>query len=346
MTTEEMRKRLASFVAAREGVREVRIEGLRPLPGGASRETWSFDAVYERGGAMLRLPLVLRRDPPGRGETSRREEFLVLRTAYECGLPVPRPYWLGDDEETLGGRFLVMERVEGETIPRRLLRDELYARAREVLPAQLAECLARIHRIELGREELRGLPAPRRGESVARAEIDRYENLYRLVALEPHPALELAFRWLRSRAPVASRLALVHGDFRIGNVVFGPEGLRAVLDWELAHVGDPMEDLGWLCVRAWRFGRDEKAVGGLADREEFYAAYENAGGFPVDLAAVRFWEAFGNLKWAVICLGQARVGLEGQRKNLELGSLGRRTAEVEWELLELMEEETCRTAPR
>ena len=122
------------------------------------------------------------------------------------------------------------------------------------------------------------LAAPPPGESPAPAELDRYEQIFRGIAPEPHPVFELAFRWLRARLPPAARRALVHGDYRIGNVIFGPEGVRAILDWELAHVGDPAEDLGWLCVRAWRFGSDDKPVGGIGTREELFAAYERAGG--------------------------------------------------------------------
>ncbi|MGH7895509.1 MAG: phosphotransferase, partial [Candidatus Binatia bacterium] len=138
------------------------------------------------------------------------------------------------------------------------------------------------------------------------------------------------------RAPAARRLALVHGDYRIGNVMFGPEGVRAILDWELAHLGDPMEDLGWMCVKAWRFG-SPLPVGGIGDRVEFFGAYEAAGGGTVDPQAVHFWEVFGNLKWAVICIAQARTYLDGGVPSLELASLGRRTAEVEHELLALID---------
>ena len=130
---------------------------------------------------------------------------------------------------------------------------------------------------------------------------------------------------------------MVHGDFRIGNVIFGPEGLRAVLDWELAHVGDPFDDLGWLCVRSWRFGADGNPVGGLCERERFFAAYERAGGGRVDATAVRWWETFGNLKWAIMCIMQAKTFLDGAVRSVELASLGRRVAEMELELLALME---------
>jgi aminoglycoside phosphotransferase (APT) family kinase protein len=180
------------------------------------------------------------------------------------------------------------------------------------------------------------LARPVAGESPARAELARYEHLYDATTLDPHPALELAFRWLGGRPPSPPRLTVVHGDFRVGNVIFGPEGLRAVIDWELAHVGDPSEDIGWLCVRSWRFGA-ERPVGGLSDHEPFLAAYETAGGVRPDAGAVHWWEVFGNLKWAVICILQARTFLDDQRGNVELASLGRRVAEMELELLDLTE---------
>src|SRR5262245_36731190 len=153
---------------------------------------------------------------------------------------------------------------------------------------------------------------------------------------QPHPVFEVALRWLSSRAPSSRQPALVHGDYRMGNVIVGPEGLRAVLDWELAHAGDPMEDLGWLCVRAWRFGVDDRPVAGLCERERLCAAYERASGERVDRAAVRWWEVFGNFKWGVICIMQAQTFLNGV-KNVELAALGRRIVETELELMDLME---------
>jgi len=226
-----------------------------------------------------------------------------------------------------------MERVEGETIARRLLRDDEYAEARRVMTAQLGGILAKVHRVAA----VEGLSAPVEGRSPAEEEVAQFEQRYRAIAPEPHPAFELAFRWLRQNLQRTPERALVHGDYRIGNVIFGPEGARAVLDWELAHVGDPMEDLGWICVRSWRFGNDDLPVGGIGHREEFWRAYEEAGGYPVDAGRVRFWELFGNLRWGVICISQARTYLEGLSTSVELASIGRRTAETEWELLNLME---------
>ena len=339
MTPDDLRERLERFIARAADAAEVRVENLRKLPGGASRQTWSLDASYTHGGTPVRLPLVLRRDPGSSTlNTQRREEFLVQQAAYAGAVPVPRPYWLAEDAEALGAPSYLMQRVEGETLARRLLRDDDYAQARQVMTAQLGEILARIHRVDVGRHGLDFLPAPPPGESPAPAEIDRYEQIYRGVAPEPHPAFELAFRWLRQHLPATGARTLVHGDYRIGNVIFGPEGVRAILDWELAHIGDPAEDLGWLCVRAWRFGSDDKPVGGIGTREQLLAAYEEAGGAAVDLQRVRFWEVFGNLKWAIICIVQAKTHLDGLVRSVELAAIGRRTAETEIELLNLISE--------
>ena len=330
----ELSERLARDVARRLGAETVAIEKLHRLAGGASREIWAFDAVLPGGGVER---LVLRRDPPGHHvHSSRRDEFALLAAAHAAGLRVPRVRWCEEDAAVLGSPFFVMDFVPGETLARRLLRDDEYAPARAALPGQLAEALAGIHALDARASGLAFLPRPPAGETPAAAELARHEQLYRAVTLDPHPALELALRWLAAAPPAPRAEALVHGDFRIGNVIFGPEGLRAVLDWELAHVGDPMEDLGWLCVRSWRFGADAQPVGGLCQREEFFAAYARAGGAPVDPAAVRWWEVFGNWKWAIICVMQARSFVDGAR-SVELASLGRRVAEMELELLSLTE---------
>lgn len=336
MEKQELTERLARFIREQGGFAKVEIENFRRMAGGASREIWSFDAVLEKDGAKSTRGLVLRRDPgEHKIDTNRKAEFLVLRAAYREGVPVPEVLWVSDDPAVLGAAFFVMERVEGETLARRLLRDAEYARAREVMPAQLAEILAKIHRIDPEKHHLDFLVPP--GENAALTEVRRYEDNFRRLALEPHPAFELAFRWLLSRIPKTPRQTLVHGDYRIGNVIFGPDGVRSILDWELAHLGDPMEDVGWMCVRAWRFGNDRKPVGGLGSREDFFAAYQQASGAPVDPEAARFWEVFGNLRWGIITISQARTHIDGFVKSVELASIGRRTAETELELLNLIE---------
>ncbi len=332
----EMVQRLTAFIRAQGHFDSVAIENFRKMPGGASREIWSFDCAMERGGETSRRAMVLRRDPGAHNiSTNRRHEFMVIRAAFEEHIQVPEVFWVSEDPAVLGSAFFIMERIEGETLARRLLRDDTYARAREVMPAQLAEILAKIHRIDPVKHKLDFLPEP--GDNAALTEVKRYEENFRRLALEPHPAFELAFRWLLKRVPKTPRKTLVHGDYRIGNVIFGPEGVRSILDWELAHLGDPMEDVGWMCVRAWRFGNDQKPVGGLGTREHFFGAYEKASGTNVDPEAARFWEVFGNLRWGIITISQARTHIDGFVKSIELASIGRRTAETELELLNLIE---------
>ncbi|MGC2277518.1 MAG: phosphotransferase family protein [Candidatus Binatus sp.] len=332
----EMVQRLTAFIRGEGGFDSVAIENFRKMPGGASREIWSFDCAMERGGQTRRRAMVLRRDPGAHNiSTNRRHEFMVIRAAFDEGIPVPEVFWCSEDPAVLGSAFFIMERIEGETLARRLLRDDAYAPAREVMPAQLAEILAKIHRIDPVKHQLDFLTEP--GDNAALTEVKRYEENFRRLALEPHPAFELAFRWLLERVPKTPRKSLVHGDYRIGNVIFGPEGVRSILDWELAHRGDPMEDVGWMCVRAWRFGNDQKPVGGLGTREDFFRAYEKSSGLTVDPQAARFWEVFGNLRWGIITISQARTHIDGFVKSVELASIGRRTAETELELLNLIE---------
>ncbi len=335
MTPEELTERLADYLKRATGAPSVRVEGLRRLTGGASREIWSFDAVVQRDGGEETMPLVLRMDPRGGPmATERSLEFKLLKAACAEGVKVPEVKFGGD--ESLESPFFIMERIEGETIARRLLRDEQYAETRRVLPEQLAGILARIHRIPIEKYGLEGLPSAPPGRPPAEGEVKKYEQVYRMIAPEPHPVFELTFRWLAARMPPGGERALVHGDYRIGNVIFGPEGARSILDWELAHIGDPMEDLGWICVRSWRFG-GSLPVGGIGEREPFFRAYEAAGGHPVDVERVRFWEVFGNVRWGIICISQARTYLDGRSKSVELASIGRRISETEWELLNLME---------
>ena len=337
MTPEEVSDKLAAFLQGQHAAKSVRIENLRLLTGGASRQTWSFDAVVEHAdGRSETLALVSRSDPrQGPNTMSRETEYRVLEAAAAAGVPVPRMHAMGDD--SMGVPFFLMERVEGETIARRILRDDDYAGARAVMTRQLGEILASIHRMPIDAPGLEQLPRPEPGLSPAQTEMLRFETTYRAIAPEPHPALELALRWLKLHLPPAAAPTVVHGDYRMGNLIVGQDGVRSVLDWELTHVGDPLEDMGFLCVRSWRFGNDSLPVAGVGQREEFFAAYEAAGGRTIDPQAVRWWEIFGNLRWGIICIMQANAYLSGLSKSVELASIGRRTAETEWELLELME---------
>jgi len=337
-TINDLCSRLEQFLAKTFG-QPVRVGNVRQLAGGASRESWSVDVEVATGPEAGRLGLVLRRDMGGviHDETlSRDQEFRVIAAAHQAGVMVPRPRWVCSDPDVLGQPFFLMDRLEGETVGRRIVREHGLADARRLMPRQMGEQLARIHRVDVGLNGLTFLPTILPGRSPAETALERALNqLWRLG--EPHPALELAARWLGSHAPSCARLVLVHGDFRVGNLMVGPGGLRGVLDWEFAHVGDPAEDLAWPCVRSWRFGNDTMRLGGIGPPDEFFAAYEEAGGRPVDRQAVAYWEILGNFRWAVGCIAQAHRHLSGQAQSIELASLGRRTAEMELELLNLIE---------
>ncbi len=290
------------------------------LSGGASRQTWRFTARIQG----VARTLVLRRDPPGAPRSGVHLEGALLTAAARHRVPVPEVVAASDDPALLGSPFVIMAYVEGETIPRRILRDEQLAGARAALTGQCARAVAAIHRIPP--EEVPGLPEGDPLEAVGTL-------LWR--GAQPHPAFELALRWLAEHRPAPSGRVVVHGDFRNGNLIVGPDGLRAVLDWELAHVGDPLEDLGWLCVKAWRFGAP-KAVGGFGTVAELVAAYQAAAGRTIDGDALHWWEVLGTLRWGVICIVQALTHTTGAVPSVELAAVGRRVCEVEWDLLELL----------
>ncbi len=229
-------------------------------------------------------------------------------------------------DDDLGMGF-IMHHVAGETIPRRILRDGRFEFARREFASQCGRLLARIHNLSRT-----NLPALRTSSAMGEVDLLGAEHARRGAA---RPVFCAAFRWLARHAPPVSRLSLVHGDFRNGNLIIGQEGIRAVLDWELAHLGDPMEDLGWLCVNAWRFGQRDLPVGGLGTREDLFAAYERAGGASVDPERVHFWEVLGTLKWGVICEGMAHEFMNGDG-SVERAAIGRRASEAEIDLLDLL----------
>jgi len=305
------------------------VVNLRRLTGGASAETWSFDLVSNE----QTTPLILRRssvvsDSEFFVAIDKTTEAQVQFEANAAGVSAPKVIKILKPEDGLGEGF-VMERAEGETIPRKILRDDQYAEARTVMAAQCGEILARIHAIPRS-----SLPQALSEQSTQR-QLHQFYKLYRSFH-QPSPTFETAFRWLDDRIAQQQRTTLVHGDFRNGNFIVNSAGIHLVLDWEMAHLGDPMEDLGWLCVNSWRFGQVDQPVGGFGQQEDLFASYEKHSGIKVDPEAVRYWEVFGTLKWGVMCLIQAYSHLNQQRRSVELAAIGRRVSETELDLLNLI----------
>ena len=300
---------------------DVVVEEPTRLPGGSSRETWSF-VTRAPGGDERRL--VLRRDPPGAPSAGLALEAALLESAGAAAVPVPSLVVAGDATSPFGSAFVVVEHVEGETLPRRILRQTAVDGSGPRLAAQCGRVLAAIH--GMAPASVPGLPGG-----------DPLEQLRGLLDVlgQPHPALELAMRWLAEARPARSGDAVVHGDFRNGNLVVGPDGIRAVLDWELAHRGDPLEDLGWLCVRAWRFG-GALPVGGFGTVDHLVESYEAASSRVVDRDALYWWEVLGTVRWGVICIVQVMTHLSGSVRSVELAAIGRRVCEVEWDVLEML----------
>ena len=305
---------IAEMREALQSVLGTDIDEPRLLAGGASKEAWAVDAGGER--------LLVRRaglTVIHRHTLSLADEFALLEAAYEAGVKVPKPIRYIPDLD--GREAFVMERLEGETIGRRIVRMNLP----EDLPRQLAEELAKIHAIPATR-------VPFLGSARLERMVDELDEVD-----EPHPAIELGLWWLSENRPPPRDPVVVHGDFRIGNVVVDEHGLVGVLDWEFAHLDEPARDLAFGLVRAWRFGVPEKRLGGIGDVEPYLERYNELTGFDIRPEELDYWELAGNVGWAIGCLTQAQRHLSGQDRSVEFAILGRLGIEVEYEICRLLE---------
>jgi len=316
----------------------VAVENLVRLSGGASQETWSFDVVTAEG---ARMPLILKRDPLLRDAqgvitteesqlpVSRLTEGKLMELARVARVPVPEVvFYLEADERTTAG--FVTERLDGEALGLRVIRNEALSRARDNLAFECGHAAARLH----------GIPRDTLPDLVSmdiREELSYHHELMSEPG-HPYPGFEYGFRWLEERIELAGdQHSLVHGDFRNGNFLVGVDGLRGVLDWEGAHLGNPLIDLGWICVRSWRYGYLKKPVGGFGDVEQLLAGYEAGGGGKVNRESIRYWEVFGTLRWGILCINLTFKHLHGPHSSLEQAVIGRRTAETEYDLLDLLD---------
>ena len=272
--------------------------GLERAAGGLSRENWSLDATWVDTSGAQSHRLMLMRDAAGTLlATDRTREFAVLKALEGTSVQAPKAHWMDHDGRWLGGPSLVMDRMPG-TCDYLVLNGDRPLEARLNLAREFIDLMARIHTIDWRDRGLGAvLDVPTGAPS--RVELAHWEAEYRRVRLEPHPELDYVLAWMRLNAPQAEAIVLVHGDFKPGNALVEGEHISAKLDWETAHLGDPLEDLGWVTnpVR-----KREHQIAGVWEREQIVAAYRALTGRQVDEAALRWWNVFSCWKLAVIQL--------------------------------------------
>lgn len=318
-----------SRLAPKLGGEGAEVSDMVRLSGGASAETWAF-ALNSKAG---KEEMILRRRPgPAPDPTTSRSvtipmEAALIRAADAAGAPVAPLVYLAVPEDGLDQAHIT-RRIAGETLGRKIVGDPKFEAVRPKLARQCGEVLAKIHAVK----------EPLDLSTVGfLEELERYDAVYRQSGAE-RPILELALQHLKKHAPPPMDPVLLHGDFRNGNIIFDPEkGVAAVLDWELSHYGDPAEDLSWICVNSWRFGRADKPVGGFGEYQELLDGYAEASGVEIPLGRVRAWQALGSLKWGVMCLMMYGSYASGAETSVERPMIGRRVSETEIDLMQLLE---------
>lgn len=325
-------ERLGPWLAACAGARAAEIQRLALLGGGAIQENWALDVVLSGGPRAGRHELVLRTSAASGVAVSwgRLEEFAILRAAHAAGVTVPEPWVACADPAVIGRPFYVMARLPGEARGNRLVRDPQVLARSDALAGRLGRELAKLHRVVPPVAGLEFIPVPEGAPAAGRiAEYRRH--LDALDAAEP--ALEWALSWLERRPPGAGRICLIHGDFRTGNYLVDKGELTGILDWEFAAFGDPLEDLGWMLARYWRFGAYEREAGGIGSREALLAGYEAENRASIERWLVPYWEVMATVRWAVIALQQAERHYSGAEPSLELALTAHVLPQLELDLL-------------
>lgn len=318
-------------ILVREVAEATRLVSAERLSGGASQETYRLTVDTPDGPSLL----ALRRAPGGEapedlaGRPGLAVEAQLIQVAAAHGVPEPEVHYVLADDDGLGPGF-IMEWLDGETLGARIVRSPDLAEVRPRLAEELGRILARIHAIDLDTAGLRAKLTELPTEQFIHQMWDRYREYP-----TPQPMIDYTARWLLDHLPPARPSALVHNDFRNGNVMVDPDGVVAVLDWETAHIGDPVRDLGWLCTASWRFG-GEAPVGGFGTREQLLAGYQAESGVAVDPDELRFWEVFGSYWWAVGCLGMADHYRTGPDQTVERPAIGRRSSECQVDCVNLL----------
>jgi aminoglycoside phosphotransferase (APT) family kinase protein len=331
---DEQRSALAAYFTAASGARGGEVTAMQRLSGGAIQENWLLRVVMDGGSLDGEHELVLRTDAPSSVAAShgRDREFALLSAASQAGVTVPEPLWLNEDLSIIGRPFFVMRKVGGTAAAHRIVREAGLGGDRRQLTRRLGAELARIHSIRPPRADLGFLGTPPLDTPQ-----HAIERARRQLQAQPRqrPALEWGLHWLAQHAASLPRqpVVLAHRDFRTGNYMVDEHGLTGVLDWEFAAWGDPLEDIGWLCARCWRFGSGAE-VGGVGTREDLHQGYREAGGDAVlDAAAIRWWEVMAHINWALIALQQYERHASGEEPSLLLALTGTMVPELEHEVL-------------
>lgn len=317
---------IAQFLRQACAADTVRVVALQLLSGGAIQQNWELAVDITGGTHHGHHCWVLRTDAPATVAASlpREREYAIIQFAHARGLLAPQPLFLCNDASIIGRPFFVMEKVPGIAAGHKVVRLDLN---RHSLAQELAETAARIHAI---RPPLGELPFLKTylARDVIKACRDFLDTLD-----EPHPVLEWGLRWCERRAPAKEETTFVHRDFRTGNYLVHEGKLAGLLDWEFAALGNPLEDIGWICAKCWCFRHEHHIVGGVADLDDFIPAYEAASGRRVGKDDLRYWQVMAHIRWAVIALQQAQRHLSGVEPSLELALTGKIVAELEWEIL-------------
>jgi aminoglycoside phosphotransferase (APT) family kinase protein len=320
---------LTAWFADERG-REVKIENLSQSTAGARRRNLLFDAVSDDGVEALVATALPTADIE---LVDVGTEAAVRELAADAGVATPRIRGVCTDTKYLGGPFFLSERLDGETIPRRVLRQAERTGNGETVVRELGTALARLHSIDAAKAPEK-LIRPPNDDPIA-VTLARLRELMGEL-LQPEPAFSYGLRWLEDHKPdEPARCSIVHGDARNGNLIVSETGLVGILDWEGAHIGDPMDDVAWPCTRMWRFGEDDKTVGGLARVPVLRDGYESAGG-TWDDDRFRWWRALGTLRWGLGLAGQAAQHLDGRYRSIVMAGSGRRVSELAYDLLLLV----------
>ena len=322
-----MQEELASALSKK--LLEVGIEGkvsnLEPLTGGASKEIWKFEV----SNAKKSTKMILRRGSGIEGPLAIKtaDEARIQKEVIKVGEHVPKILAVSKNEEELGDSY-IMHFVEGESIARKILRDKEYKKALPILAFQCGEAIAKIHNVDINNFSF--LP-----KKPAENQLEDLYSTYQSFE-QPSPVFEYAYLWLKEQDFGNFQESLVHGDFRLGNIIVNADGLQSIIDWELAHIGNPLQDLGWVCGNSWRFGNNNKVVGGFGELEDLLEGYNSVSKLKVNKEMVRCWQVFGTFRWGIICLIQAYAHLNGTINSIEKAAIGRRVSETEIDIVDLL----------